>query len=252
MRALTRSLAVLILLLGAASAQAQTFAGSVTGTLTDEQGGALPGATVTLFGKTGSKTTVTEPDGTYRFAGINPGSYDVQAEMAGFRPLKREAVEVSIGKTANVSFTMKVGARTDSIDVLGEAPVVDVTSSSTDNNLSQDVLFNIPIRQGSNAGINLLNFLPGINNSSAYGGDASSGNGLLIDGVDTRDPSGGTPWTFYDFNLIDQVQAIGIGAPAEFGAFTGAVLNTITKPGANTYSWLFNMTYTKKGLGSKN
>ncbi len=252
MRALTRSLAVLVLLLGAATAQAQTYAGSITGTVTDEQGGSLPGVTVTLFGKTGSKTTVTESDGTYRFAGVDPGSYDVQADMTGFRPLKRGSVDVSIGKTSNVSFKMKVGERTESIDVLGEAPVVDVTSSSTDNNLSQDVLFNIPIRQGSNAGVNLLNFLPGINNSSAYGGDASSGNGLLIDGVDTRDPSGGTPWTFYDFNLIDQVQAIGIGAPAEFGAFSGAVLNTITKSGGNAYSGLFNMIYTNKGLGSKN
>ncbi len=252
MKAFTRSLALLLVVLSTAPAGAQTFAGFVTGTVTDEQGGTLPGVTVTLFGKTGSKTTVTESDGTYRFAGVDPGSYDVQAEMAGFRPLKRESVVVTIGKNSNASFKMKVGERTESVDVLGEAPVVDVTSSSTDNNLSQDVLFNIPIRQGSNAGINLLNFLPGINNSSAYGGDASSGNGLLIDGVDTRDPSGGTPWTFYDFNLIDQVQAIGIGAPAEFGAFTGAVLNTITKSGGNNYSGLFNMIYTKKSLGSKN
>src|SRR6266702_3855075 len=137
MRALTRSLAVLIMLLGAASAQAQTYAGSVTGNVTDEQGGSLPGVTVTLFGKTGSKTTVTESDGSYRFAGVDPGSYDVQADMAGFRPLKRESVVVTIGKNSNASFKMRVGERTESIDVLGEAPVVDVTSSSTDNTLSQ-------------------------------------------------------------------------------------------------------------------
>ncbi len=252
MRALTRSLAVLLLLLGAATAHAQTFAGSVTGTVTDEQGGTLPGVTVTLFGKTGSKTTVTESDGTYRFAGVDPGSYDVQAEMAGFRPVKRESVVVTIGKNSNTSFKMKVGERTETIDVLGEVPVVDVTSSSTDNNLSQDVLFNIPIRQGSNAGVNLLNFLPGINNSSAYGGDASSGNGLLIDGVDTRDPSGGTAWTFFDFNLVEQIQVKGIGTPAEIGGFSGAVINTITKSGGNRYSGLFNFIYTNKGLGGKN
>src|SRR5207249_5800787 len=59
---------------------------------------------------------------------------------------------------------------------------------------------------------------------------------------------GGTPWTFYDYNLVDQVQAIGIGAPAEFGSFTGAVLNTITKSGGNRYSGLFNIIYTNKDL----
>src|SRR6266571_4820806 len=252
MRTFTRSLALVLLVLVAATARAQTYTGSVTGTVADEQGGALPGATVTLFGKTGSRTTSTDTEGTYRFVAVDPGAYDVQADMPGFRATKRESVVVTIGKSANIPFKMKVGERTETLEVLGEAPVVDVSSSSTDNSLSQDVIFNLPIRQGSNAGLNILNFLPGINNSSDYGGDAGSGNGLLIDGVDTRDPSGGTPWTFYDFNLIDQVQAIGIGAPAEFGAFTGAVLNTITKSGGNDYSGLFNMIYTKKSLGSKN
>ncbi len=252
MRTFTRSLALVLLVLVAATARAQTYTGSVTGTVADEQGGALPGATVTLFGKTGSRTTSTDTEGTYRFVAVDPGAYDVQADMPGFRATKRESVVVTIGKSANIPFKMKVGERTETLEVLGEAPVVDVTSSSTDNSLSQDVIFNLPIRQGSNAGLNILNFLPGINNSSAYGGDAGSGNGLLIDGVDTRDPEGGTPWTFYDYNLVDQVQAIGIGAPAEFGAFSGAVLNTITKSGGNRYSGLFNVIYTNKGLAGKN
>src|SRR5262249_48274471 len=91
-----------------------------------------------------------------------------------------------------------------------------------------------------------------INNSSAYGGDASSGNGLLIDGVDTRDPSGGTAWTFYNYNIVEEVQFTGIGAPAEYGAFTGAIVNTITKSGGNRFSALFDVIYTKSSLASSN
>ena len=133
---------------------------------------------------------------------------------------------------------------TESLDVLGDAAVVDVTSSSTENSLSQDVLFNFPIRYG-NVATALLNSLPGVNNQSAYGGDAASGNALLIDGVDTRDPSGGTAWTFYNFNIVEEVQAVGVGAPAEFGSFTGAAINTITKSGGNSYAGLFDVTYSR-------
>src|SRR5204862_5273247 len=86
-----------------------------------------------------------------------------------------------------------------------------------------------------------LNFAPGINNGSAYGGDADTGNGLLIDGVDTRDPSGGSAWTFYNYNIVEEVQFTGIGASAEYGAFTGAVVNTITKSGGNRFAGLFDL-----------
>jgi len=251
MRTLTRSLAILLLLLTAVGAQAQSLTGTVMGTITDEQGGALPGATVTLSGKTGSRTSVTDAKGLYRFAGVDTGTYAVTVELTGFRPRKVEEIPVSIGKTADASLTLKVGGMTDSVDVLGESPLVDVTSSSTDNSLNQDLLFNMPIRYG-NVATALLNQLPGVNGGSAYGGDAGSGNALLIDGVDTRDPSGGTAWTFYNFNIVEEVQAIGIGAPAEFGAFSGAVVNTLTKSGGNRYSGLFDVTFTNSDLAGDN
>jgi hypothetical protein len=251
MKALTRSFALLLLALAAATAGAQSFSGTVSGVVTDEQGGALAGATVTLTGKAGSRTAITDARGEYRFTAVDPGTYDITAELSGFRPKKLNNVPVSIGKTAEGLFTMKVGNLTETIDVVGESPLVDVTSSSTDNHLNQDILFNFPIRYG-NVATALLNSLPGINNQSAYGGDASSGNALLIDGVDTRDPSGGTAWTFYNFNIIEEVQAVGIGASAEFGAFSGAVINTVTKSGGNRHSGLFDVTYTNDSLAGDN
>lgn len=247
----TRWLTLLALVALAAPAWTQTITGSISGTVTDEQGGVLPGVSVTLTGKTGTRSTTTGADGSYRFAGLDPGTFDVRAEVTGFRPLKRENISVSLGKTSPVDFALKVGGMTDTATVIGEAPVVDVTSSATNNQLSQDLLFNMPIRQGLAAGT-LLNFAPGINSSSAYGGDASSANGLLIDGVDTRDPSGGTAWTFYNYNIIEEVDIVGIGAPAEYGAFTGAIVNTITKSGGNRYAGLFDAIWTKSSLASSN
>src|SRR5262245_65283508 len=113
------------------------------------------------------------------------------------------------------------------------------------------MLFNMPIRYG-NVATNLLNYSPGINGGSAYGGDASSANGLLIDGVDTRDPSGGTAWTFYNYNVVEEYQFQGLGAAAEYGGFTGAVVNTITKSGGNKYSGLFDFFGSSGGMGSNN
>lgn len=251
MNASMKAIGLLLLVLVAIPASAQMLVGSVIGKVTDEQGGALPGVTVTLVGKTGSKTTTSETDGTYRFQALDPGTYSVQADMTGFSPRKQENVVITVGKQANVNFALKVGGRTENVEVLGEAPVVDVASSATNNQLSQDLLFNMPIRQGNTA-TNLLNFAPGINSSSAYGGDASSANGLLIDGVDTRDPSGGTAWTFYNFNIVEEVSIVGIGAPAEYGAFTGAIVNTITKSGGNRFAGLFDAIWTKASLAGKN
>ena len=90
MKALTRSFALLLLVLAAATAGAQSFSGTVSGTVTDEQGGALPGATVTLTGKAGARTTVTDAKGEYRFTAVDPGSYDITVELTGFRPMKRD------------------------------------------------------------------------------------------------------------------------------------------------------------------
>ena len=78
------------------------------------------------------------------------------------------------------------------------------------------------------------------------------GNALLIDGVDTRDPDAGSAWVFFNFNIIEEVQVGGVGAPAEYGGFSGAVVNTITKSGGNRYSGLFDYRNTGKSLAGDN
>src|SRR5262249_52392306 len=129
------------------------------------------------------------------------------------------------------------------------SPVVDVKSSSTQTEVSQDLLFNAPITRTA---INVFNIMPGANSSSVYGGESLSANALLIDGVDTRDPEGGTAWTFYNYNLVEQIQIQGLGAPAEYGGFTGAVVNTVTKSGGNRASGLFDIIGSNSSLGSNN
>ena len=84
MRSMPRALAFLAALLVAAPLAAQSLTGTVAGTVTDEQGGALPGVTVTLTGKTGAKTATTQNNGGYRFVALDPGTYSVQTALTGF------------------------------------------------------------------------------------------------------------------------------------------------------------------------
>ena len=152
---------------------------------------------------------------------------------------------------AEFSLVLGVGGVTETVDVVGESPIVDTSSSSTDNALSQDMLFNLPIRP-TNAATGLLNYVPGVNDGSAYGGNADYGNGLLIDGVDTRDPDAGSSWVFFNFNLVEEVQVGGLGANAEYGAYTGAVVNTVTKSGGNRYAGLFDAYWTSTDFSADN
>lgn len=226
---------------GYAGAQSQT--GTVTGKVTDEQGGVLPGVTVTLIGKTGAVTQVTDAKGEYRFLGVNPGTVSVKAELQGFRPRQQDNIDVSLAKTAIVNLAMTVGGLTETVDVVANAVTIDTTTTATDTNMSQDLLFSMPISH-DNPAVSILAYMPGVTDGSAFGGASDGANSLMLDGVDTRDPEGGTAWTFYNYNIIDEVQVGGLGQMAEYGGFTGVVVNTITKSGGNRFSSLSEYRYT--------
>jgi hypothetical protein len=248
-----RTAVVLLLAAGittpAAPALAQSLTGSITGVVKDEQGAVLPGVTVTLTGRQGTMTQVTDAQGVYRFPALEVGTYVVNAELSGFAKAKSADIQISPGKELAADLVLKVGTFTDTVTVTGESPMVDVKSSATETTISQSLLFSAPITRTA---INVINYAPGVNSSSAYGGGAGSGNALLIDGVDTRDPSGGTAWTFYNYNVVEEYQFQGLGAPAEYGGFTGAVVNTITKSGGNRFTGLFDFFGSNKSLGFDN
>src|SRR6266851_2589761 len=228
---------------------AQTFSGSISGVVKDQQGGVLPGVSVTVTGKTGTRNATTDASGNYRFPAVEPGTYVVSAELSGFKTARQENVTVTVGSALDVPLSMAVAGVGESVNVIATSPVVDVKSSSTQTEVSQDLLANAPITRTA---INVFNVMPGANSSSVYGGEASTANALLIDGVDTRDPEGGTAWTFYNYNLVEEIQIQGLGAPAEYGGFTGAVVNTVTKSGGNRFTGLFDLIGSNSHLAGNN
>ena len=231
-------------------AEAQNLVGTIAGQVTDAQDRALPGVTVVLTGRTGSQEQVSDEAGNFRFIGLNPGEYSVRAELTGFQPFEQRDIVVAIGATVPLRATLQVGGVQEFVVVAGVSGI-DPTSTATDTTISQDLLYAMPFSR-TNAAVNMLNNAPGVNAGSAYGGGAGSSNALLLDGVDTRDPEGGTAWTFFNYNIIDSIEVGGLGQPAEYGGFTGAVVNTITKSGGNAFSALQEYRYTGKDLRGDN
>jgi hypothetical protein len=121
-------LAAAILLLAVAPARAQVTASStLQGTVKDIKSAVIPGATVTATNKTtgAARTTTTNGEGVYSFDLLPAGIYDVKATAAGFGDMVTEGVELLVGKTNTLDFTMSPGARAETVNVTSEIPLVD-------------------------------------------------------------------------------------------------------------------------------
>ena len=138
---------ILCLLVGAASASAQTVTtGSLAGTITDAQGGVLPGATVTaIHTPTGtSYEAVTDGDGRYTILNVRVGPYTVSAVMSGFKREDAANVAVGLGEQKAVDFKLQLETLTETVEVTGISSVIDSSRAGTADNVSQAAVENLP------------------------------------------------------------------------------------------------------------
>ncbi len=228
--------------------------GAIQGRILDEEGAALPGAAVTASSPNlmGTRSAVADPEGRYRFPGLPGGEYSIEATHEGFTPTKKVKVVLHAGMTVTVDIFLSIVKLEAEIRVVAETPLVDVRDSSLAKTyLTQEMLQNIPTNQDTTK---LMNLAPGVVEMSAYGGGDLTGNSTQIDGVDVTDARfGGGNFTMnIDYNLIEESQVMGLGAPAEYGNFSGAVVNVITKSGGNRLSGDVQAYYTGKSWQSQN
>src|SRR5687767_615610 len=136
-----------ILLLVSAPAIAQQVTGGVAGAIRDAQGGVLPGVTVMLAGEAligGAQTTITSDSGTYQITGLPPGMYVLTYELTGFTTLRRDGIRIQVAQNTRVDVEMSVGTVEETITVSGDAPPVDVTSTTTQTNIDKDFFDAVP------------------------------------------------------------------------------------------------------------
>ena len=137
------SLSAAILLMAGSYAFAQTATGNVFGDVTDTSGGVLPGASVTISGEAGTRSTVTGTDGAFRFLNLDYGDYTVSISMQGFGTVNRK-VTIVTGSSSQVSVSLAVGTMSDTIEVTAEAALVDIKKRGTSTTLSTSDLKDTP------------------------------------------------------------------------------------------------------------
>ena len=127
----TCAVLALALFLTGSRAAAQIGSGALAGSVADQAGAAVPGATVTLLAvaTNRSRTAVTSADGGYVFTGLAPGEYRVRVELDGFRPMGREGIRMVTGETVRLDLRLELGAVTEVISVKADASLLRSESS---------------------------------------------------------------------------------------------------------------------------
>lgn len=221
----------------------QRLTGTLRGEVKDDTGEVLPGVTVEIESPTligGKKSIVTNESGTFIFGALPPGTYKATFSLPNFQQQIRPNIAISVGKTTTLDIILKSAAIEESVTVTGQAPVVDVTNSGTSMNYDQNLLSNLPKARFTY--IDILNWAPGVSAQetqgeewhSSYGSGIASDN-YLVDGVDTSFDYNGTTWVWNNPDIYQESEVLGVGAPAEYGDYQGAVVNVVTKSGGNQF-----------------
>jgi len=240
-------------------ALAQTT-GNIRGEVTDETGGVLPGATATITSEAligGSRTVVTNDIGVYRFPSIPIGTYVVEITMDGFNSYRVEGVEVPLNGTATVEAALPLATVAEVVTVSGEPPLIDVTDSGGSAGWRGELIEDVPTSRNF---WDLMEASPGIATLSPDGqsarmqayGSGNTSNSWNVDGIDVTSPETGNAWWYINPDLIEEIDITGIGAPAEFGNATGAVLNVVTKGGSNDFHGSADFYFQFDGLTDEN
>jgi len=235
-------LALLCVCLIAGSVFAQRLTGKITGTVSDSDGMPLPGVAVEISSPSmmgGVQAQVTSTKGNYRFINLPPGTYKLVFKLEGFQTLERGNVKLSIGKTVNENMVLQQATLEESITVTAASPVVDTTQSGISHIFSKDDLEKLPMGRWSV--YDVIKHAPGLLMTSqetsrivAFGSNSES-NSFRVDGVELSSPGIGVGWVSTTQEAFEEVETFGMGAPAEYGSFTGAVVNVVTRSGGNSF-----------------
>jgi hypothetical protein len=243
-------------------ATAQTQDGSITGSLRDEQGAAVPGADVAVRAADVNHHVTTERDGAFRFLNLQPGSYTITATLSGFRPSTREVV-VAVGRNVDAPLELRVATLTESITVSAPAPILDAAARGTATTFSADELEKIPTSRDP---FSLVRSVPGVLLDRVNVGGNETGQApsvvskgarpqdtvWTLDGVVITDmAAAGAPPTYFNFDNFEEIHVATAGQDVK--QQTGGVgINLVTKRGTNAFHGAFRGFLTSDALESSN
>lgn len=231
---------------------AQSETGGIGGSVQDEEGKAIPGVTLTASNirLTGlNSSTYTNVDGTYRFPVLLPGEYEIKAELQGFQPVARKDIRILLGQTVLVNFVLRPQPLLEVVEIQGETKYFDVNSPSLSKTVPREEIESLPKFASA---FDLFTLTPGVGEDHVSYGSTPLGNAHWFDGVDMTNQLTGRSVAFLNYNWIEEVQVAGLGAPAEYGGFTGVVANSISRSGSNQFHGLLETFFHNENLTSTN
>src|SRR6266851_2035294 len=252
-RSIWVGLAVLCLVCGLKTSTtfAQAVYGSILGTVTDPQGGAVSGAKVTVTSLTKSTTeeTTTNESGNYSVTHLIPDTYKIRIEGPGFKATDIPSVQVSADSAAHVDATMQVGAVTQSVEVTGEIPQLTTDRADVDVEFSQKYVEDLPVLNRNFTNFELLS--PGTQKLVGWShaatenpqgggqifvnGQHFSGTNFELDGTDNQDPILGIIGVNPNLDAIGEAKIALQDYDAESGKATSGVISVQTKSGSNEF-----------------
>src|SRR5467141_3999065 len=233
------------------SASAQKTSGTITGTVTDPSGAAVPGATVDVVNeRTGAaRQAVTNEEGSYSFPELDEGSYRLTVNKGGFKKLALKNVELHVADVTNLNLKLEVGAATETVMVESSPVTINTSTGDVSNIMVAEQIRELPVNGRSF--VQLTTLVPGAAVGEAFdnknkglfagvdisfSGSPSVNNQWTVDGAGNNDI--GSQRTILTYPSIDGIEEFKIQRNAygpEFGGAGGAQINVVTKGGGNQY-----------------
>jgi hypothetical protein len=236
--------------------RAQSFRGSLVGTVLDQSGAAVPNAPVVATNQaTGvARSTTTDASGDYSIPELPIGDYTVRVTLTGFTPVSQPDVHVTVAAERRVDITLTPAKQTQSVEVTAEVPLVTTTEDTLGGTVESSQIENLPVNgrdytkliylnPGVTGGPDQITDSPGSFGEFSVNGARGRANNFLLDGTDMNDgyrndpainQAGvfGTPATILPVDAVAELAVLSNFAP-EYGRNAGAVINIVTKSGTN-------------------
>ena len=232
-------------------ASAQTSA-TLAGRVNDSTGGVVPGATITArhLERSIERIAVSDADGRYVIAALPVGTYDVRAELSGFKPVARQGVTLTVNEALAVDFTLEVGDVVEAVNVLGDASSVNTRTGELSYLVDERAIEQLPLNGRNYTDLAFLQ--PGVTPYPFRDGGSvvAHGLGMSVNGQDpranvylldgtllndmTNGPAGSAAGTALGTETVQEFRVETNAYGAEYGRMSGGQINVITKAGGNT------------------
>ena len=248
--------AILVFCLAWVSAEGQTTNATLSGVVHDPTSAVVPQVRVTLKSpvKGTVRVTTTDADGRYSFTSVEPGTYELRAESAGFRTEIKSGVVLTVGGSSQVDISLQVGPTNEVVTVTGEAPLIESSKAEVSNVINQQSIESLP-----NIGRNFVDFVklssgvaPGRENTGGgafkepdaavgaasaprltFGGQSELNTKVLVDGADNTQNFTGLPRVTPSQEAAQEFRIVNNTFASEYGGAMGGFVNIVTKSGGN-------------------